>query len=70
MDNDNLPDARERSRQLIGLLADTGRLRAFAAVALGARSPEEVAGAAGLPAKATALALLGLRTGCRDPVGT
>ncbi|MEU0048642.1 DUF2087 domain-containing protein [Streptomyces sp. NPDC006309] len=61
MDNDNLPDARERSRQLIGLLADTGRLRAFAAVALGARNPEEVAGAADLPARATALALYRLR---------
>ncbi|MFJ7153087.1 DUF2087 domain-containing protein [Streptomyces sp. NPDC100445] len=61
MDDDNPTDPRERSRQLIGLLADPGRLRAFAAVALGARGPEEVAGAAGLPARDTALALFRLR---------
>ncbi|MEU6667603.1 DUF2087 domain-containing protein [Streptomyces sp. NPDC046727] len=61
MDPDTLPDPRERSRRLIGLLADESRLRAFAAVALGARSPGQVAEAAGLPPKDTAVALLGLR---------
>ncbi|MBL1080607.1 DUF2087 domain-containing protein [Streptomyces actinomycinicus] len=75
MDKDNVPDARERSRQLIGLLADENRLRAFAAVALGATSPEEVAGRAGLSPKATALALLRLReqgavTGAGTGTGT
>ncbi|WP_225821415.1 DUF2087 domain-containing protein [Streptomyces naphthomycinicus] len=61
MDTDNVPEARERSRRLIGLLADEGRLRVFAAVALGARGPAQVAEAAGLPPKDTALALLRLR---------
>jgi hypothetical protein len=61
MDNDNVPDARERSRQLIGVLADESRLRVFAAVALGAKNPEEVAAAAGLSPKDTTLALLRLR---------
>ncbi len=69
MDTDNVPgsvpgagpDARERSRQLIGVLAEENRLRAFAAVALGARSTREVAETAGLPPKDTALALLRLR---------
>ncbi|MGW2028656.1 DUF2087 domain-containing protein [Streptomyces sp. NPDC001356] len=65
MDTDNVPDdvpdADERSRQLIGLLAEENRLRAFAAVALGARSTRQVAETAGLPLKDTALALLRLR---------
>ncbi|MGW0513777.1 DUF2087 domain-containing protein [Streptomyces olivaceoviridis] len=55
------PDAGERSRQLIGLLAEENRLRAFAAVALGARSTRQVAETAGLTPKDTALALLRLR---------
>ncbi|WP_251097017.1 hypothetical protein [Streptomyces sp. Caat 7-52] len=54
MDTDNVPDGRERSRQLIGLLADESRLRAFAAVALGARSPGQVAETAGLAPRETA----------------
>ncbi|MBB5924887.1 DUF2087 domain-containing protein [Streptomyces echinatus] len=61
MDTDNVPDTRERSRQLIGLLADESRLRAFAAIALGARSAGQVAETAGLPPRETALALLRLR---------
>jgi hypothetical protein len=61
MDTDDAPDARERSRRLIGLLADETRLRAFAAVALGARTSGQVARTAGLPPKDTARALLGLR---------
>lgn len=54
-------DVAERSRQVIGLLADERRLRALAAVALGADSAARVAEAAGLGAKDTALALLRLR---------
>ncbi|SOD86485.1 DUF2087 domain-containing protein [Streptomyces sp. Ag109_G2-15] len=54
-------DTTERARQLIGLLAEESRLRTFAAVALGADSPERIAETAGLPAKDTALALLRLR---------
>lgn len=46
---------------LIRLFAEENRVRAFAAVALGAGSPAEVAQAAGLSAKETALALLRLR---------
>ncbi|WP_432026973.1 DUF2087 domain-containing protein [Streptomyces sp. 1222.5] len=61
MDTDNPPEPAERSRQLIGLLAEERRLRAFAAVVLGADSAGQVAEAAGLPAKDTALALLRLR---------
>jgi hypothetical protein len=61
MDTDTLPGAAERPRQLIGLLAEERRLRAFAAVVLGADRPERVAEAAGLTAKDTALALLRLR---------
>lgn len=45
------------SAALAGLLADEQRLRAFAAVALGARSPADVAEAAGLSARTTAAAL-------------
>ncbi|MFJ9730998.1 DUF2087 domain-containing protein [Streptomyces sp. NPDC101169] len=71
-DSDTAADARsgpgddgtgtgERARQLIGLLAEERRLRALAAVALGADTPERVAEAAGLSAKDTALALLRLR---------
>lgn len=51
----------ERARQIIGLLAEERRLRALAAVALGADTPGRVAEAAGLSAKDTALALLRLR---------
>ncbi|WP_445279794.1 DUF2087 domain-containing protein [Streptomyces sp. DSM 118148] len=51
----------ERARQIVGLLAEERRLRALAAVALGAETPERVAEAAGLSAKDTALALLRLR---------
>lgn len=47
--------------RLMRLFTDETRVRAFAAVALGATSPEEVAGAAGLSVKDTALALLKLR---------
>jgi hypothetical protein len=47
--------------QLMRLFTDETRVRAFAAVALGARSPEAVAAAAGLSVKETALALLKLR---------
>ncbi|MFJ9863386.1 DUF2087 domain-containing protein [Streptomyces sp. NPDC101165] len=54
-------DTTERARQLIGLLAEKSRLRALAAVALGADSPERIAEVAGLSAKDTALALLRLR---------
>ncbi|MGW3497397.1 DUF2087 domain-containing protein [Streptomyces sp. NPDC001020] len=42
---------------LVGLFADETRVRAFAAVALGARSTSEVADRAGLPLKGAALAL-------------
>ncbi|MEU1461605.1 DUF2087 domain-containing protein [Streptomyces sp. NPDC005727] len=54
-------DPSERARQLIGLLAEERRLRALAAVVLGADTPERVAEAAGLSAKDTAAALLRLR---------
>ncbi|PWI18325.1 hypothetical protein DI272_32410 [Streptomyces sp. Act143] len=47
--------------QLIRLFTDENRVRVFAAVALGADTPEDVARAAGVPAKETALALLKLR---------
>ncbi|MDT7847004.1 DUF2087 domain-containing protein [Streptomyces justiciae] len=47
--------------RLIRLFTDENRVRVFAAVALGAGTPEEVARAAGVPAKETALALLKLR---------
>ncbi|MEU6376617.1 DUF2087 domain-containing protein [Streptomyces sp. NPDC046909] len=46
---------------LMRLFTDEIRVRAFAAVALGAGTPEEVAEAAGLSPKAAALALLKLR---------
>jgi hypothetical protein len=47
--------------RLIRLFTDENRVRVFAAVALGAGTPEEAARAAGVPAKETALALLKLR---------
>lgn len=47
--------------RLMRLFTDETRVRAFAAVALGAETSEEVARAAGLPAKESALALLKLR---------
>ncbi|KOG29126.1 DUF2087 domain-containing protein [Streptomyces resistomycificus] len=46
---------------LARLFAEESRVRVFAAVALGARGPAEVARAAGLSTKETALALLRLR---------
>ncbi|MFE9493788.1 DUF2087 domain-containing protein [Streptomyces collinus] len=60
-DTDTDTDAAERARRLIGLLAEESRMRALAAVALGADGPERVAQVAGLSAKDTALALLRLR---------
>jgi hypothetical protein len=48
---------------VVGLLADEARLRVFSAVALGARTPPEVAEAAGTNAKETALALRKLQAG-------
>ncbi|AZP17927.1 DUF2087 domain-containing protein [Streptomyces aquilus] len=47
--------------RLIRLFTDENRVRVFAAVALGAGTPAEIARAAGVPAKETALALLKLR---------
>ncbi|MFF5492242.1 DUF2087 domain-containing protein [Streptomyces aquilus] len=47
--------------RLIRLFTDENRVRVFAAVALGAGTPEEAARAAGVPKKETALALLKLR---------
>ncbi|MFI1725693.1 DUF2087 domain-containing protein [Streptomyces sp. NPDC020489] len=47
--------------RLMRLFTDETRVRAFAAVALGARTPEEAARTAGLSARETALALLKLR---------
>ncbi|MES5821007.1 DUF2087 domain-containing protein [Streptomyces sp. RG80] len=47
--------------RLMRLFTDETRVRAFAAVALGAKTPEEAARAAGLSAKETALALRKLR---------
>lgn len=52
--------ATDPTEQLAGLFAEESRVRAFAAVALGAGSAEEVARAAGLSPKDTALALLRL----------
>ncbi|GGS71616.1 MULTISPECIES: DUF2087 domain-containing protein [Streptomyces] len=49
--------------RLAALLADEGRVRAFAAVALGAGSAERVAATAGLSPKETAAALRRLRDG-------
>ncbi|MGI5408566.1 DUF2087 domain-containing protein [Streptomyces chartreusis] len=53
--------ATDPTEQLVRLFAEESRVRAFAAVALGAGSTEEVARAAGLSPKETALALLRLR---------
>ncbi|KUL21464.1 DUF2087 domain-containing protein [Streptomyces regalis] len=53
--------ATDPTEQLIRLFAEESRVRAFAAVALGAGSSEQVARAAGLSPKETALALLRLR---------
>ncbi|MGC0331903.1 hypothetical protein RKD23_004893 [Streptomyces sp. SAI-170] len=62
MTTTNTRAAQERSAvRLIGLWAEENRVRAFAAVALGAASPAEVAERAGLTPKATATALLRLR---------
>ncbi|WCN01360.1 DUF2087 domain-containing protein [Streptomyces sp. M92] len=57
------PDHADRSgaTALPGLFADEGRVRAFAAVALGAGSAPDVARAAGLSAQETAAALRRLR---------
>ncbi|MFJ8081242.1 DUF2087 domain-containing protein [Streptomyces sp. NPDC096205] len=62
MTTTNTRAAQEQSAvRLIGLWAEENRVRAFAAVALGAASPAEVAERAGLTPKATATALLRLR---------
>ncbi|MET9968652.1 hypothetical protein ABZZ80_22680, partial [Streptomyces sp. NPDC006356] len=53
--------ATDPTEQLVRLFAEESRVRAFAAVALGAGSAEQVARAAGLPARETATALLRLR---------
>ncbi len=53
--------ATDPTEQLVRLFAEESRVRAFAAVALGAGSSEQVARAAGLSAKETALALRRLR---------
>ncbi|MEU3898388.1 DUF2087 domain-containing protein [Streptomyces sp. NPDC045251] len=55
------PSDRSGVTALPGLFADEGRVRAFAAVALGADSAQDVARAAGLSAKETAAALRRLR---------
>lgn len=54
-------DPTEQTEQLVRLFAEETRVRAFAAVALGARSAEQVALAAGLSAKETAVSLRRLR---------
>ncbi|MCF1594517.1 DUF2087 domain-containing protein [Streptomyces muensis] len=53
--------ATDPTEQLVRLFSEESRVRAFAAVALGAGSAEQVARAAGLPARETATALLRLR---------
>ncbi|MFC5217170.1 DUF2087 domain-containing protein [Streptomyces coerulescens] len=53
--------ATDPTEQLVRLFAEESRVRAFAAVALGAGSADDVARAAGLSPKETALALLRLR---------
>ncbi|WP_406202528.1 DUF2087 domain-containing protein [Streptomyces sp. NBC_01017] len=54
-------DPTEQTEQLVRLFAEETRVRAFAAVALGARSAEQVALVAGLSAKETAVSLRRLR---------
>lgn len=49
-----------RPERLCGVLAEPERLRAFAAIALGATTPEAVAERAGLPARSVAAAVLRL----------
>jgi hypothetical protein len=53
--------ADEADGRLLGLFAEESRVRAFAAVVLGARSAEQIADAAGLSPKETAVALRRLR---------
>ncbi|MBT2676369.1 DUF2087 domain-containing protein [Streptomyces sp. ISL-14] len=53
--------ATDPTQQLVRLFAEESRVRAFAAVALGAENSEQVARAAGLSPKETAVALLRLR---------
>ncbi|MFJ8533339.1 DUF2087 domain-containing protein [Streptomyces sp. NPDC093591] len=53
--------ATDPTQQLVRLFAEESRVRAFAAVALGAENSEQVARAAGLSPKETATALLRLR---------
>ncbi|MFG2552938.1 DUF2087 domain-containing protein [Streptomyces sp. NPDC048581] len=53
--------ATDPTEQLVRLFAEESRVRAFAAVALGAGSADEVARAAGLSPKETAVALRRLR---------
>jgi hypothetical protein len=52
-----------RAQELCGLLAEPDRLAAFAAVVLGARTPEQVAEATGLPARQVGKALRRLSDG-------
>ncbi|WP_028937524.1 DUF2087 domain-containing protein [Pseudonocardia spinosispora] len=49
--------------ELVGLLAEPERLRVVAALALGARTPDEILEASGLPAKDVASALRRLHSG-------
>ncbi|MEN3357255.1 MAG: hypothetical protein V7637_1237 [Mycobacteriales bacterium] len=51
------------SRRLVGLLAEPGRMRVVAALALGAQTPTEVARASGLPPREAAAALRRLEAG-------
>lgn len=53
--------ATDPTEQLVRLFAEESRVRAFAAVALGAGTAEQVARATGLPVRETATALLRLR---------
>ncbi|MDX2970101.1 DUF2087 domain-containing protein [Kribbella solani] len=49
--------------QLCGLLAEPSRLRAYSAIVLGATTPEQIAGSAGLPAPVVTKALRRLTKG-------
>jgi hypothetical protein len=57
------PAAAGSSRQLVGLLAEPSRLRVVAALALGARTPSEVAAATGLDLREVAAACRRLESG-------
>jgi hypothetical protein len=60
---EDVPDATADASDLVGLIADEARLRAFAAVVLGARATEDVSEAAGLPVRETLRALTRLESG-------